>query len=146
MFQANLESPIVLLRPPRGSLRPPATSAKLALNLSLLQQELDLFGTKFPSRWTQTFRPFPQHYSGQSPIPGYHNISFIRRIYDLYVGFLRSISHHKMVIRLNVVIETGHRPDWDAVFTSDFQANTPDRFWARICINQNLHAIMPQPK
>ena len=74
LFQANLESPIIFDRSLPRSPRSSATSVESALDLSPLQQELNLVGTKFPPGRAQTFRPFPQYHGCQTPILGYDNI------------------------------------------------------------------------
>jgi hypothetical protein len=143
MFQAILESPIIFDGSLLGSLRPPAASAEFVFDLSLLQQEFNLVGTKFPPSRAQTFRPFPQYYGCQSPILGYDNIPFIRHICDFYVGFLGIVSHHDMVIRLNIVIKAGHRPHRNTIFPTNFHADLQDGFRASIRVHQNLHGITP---
>ena len=135
--------PIIFKRSLLRPLRPSATSAEFALDLSFLQQEFDLFRIKFPTRGAQTFCSLPQQHCCQSPILRYNNISILCQIDDLDVSFLGIVAHHNMVIRIDVVIKTGHRPYLDAISTSNFHGDSQNRFGATICIHYNLQRILP---
>ena len=65
LFQANLESPIIFDRSLPRSPRSSATSVESALDLSPLQQELNLVGTKSRPVGLKHFALFPSTMAGR---------------------------------------------------------------------------------
>src|SRR4030042_2926894 len=101
---------------------------------------------KLPAVWAQTFRSLLQHYRRQAPVARYDDIPGFGEIHNLYIRFLKTVSHHNRVIRFYLVIETGHGPDRDIVFSSKSHADLQNGPWTSIRIDQNLHRILFRKK
>ena len=110
-------------------------------HLSFLQEEVNPVGMKLSTRRAQTGRSLAERHGRQAPILADDNIICLRHIEDLDVGFLGIVSHQDVMIRLDVVIETGHRPHRKIMSAADIPADSQDRFGAGIRIYQDLHGI-----